>query len=108
MLKLYYQIRDDGYPAMVYVRMKDGNLSVHSERFNYGDDYEKVFQEYVDRVDKLPYYRISSPIPANNGVGNGKGSDKLIQELVYDSIHKTMEENPDKWYLVLYSLFQGC
>lgn len=48
-------------------------------------------------------------MPKNNGLGNGKGIEKQIQQFVYDSLEKTLSENPEKWYVVLYTILgSGC
>jgi hypothetical protein len=42
-------------------------------------------------------------------LGNGKGSEKQIQQFVYDSLEKTLQENAEKWYLVLFTIIgSGC
>lgn len=42
-------------------------------------------------------------------MGNGKGIEKQIQQFVYDSLEKTLKENPKKWYLVLFTILgSGC
>lgn len=110
LIKTYYNMKGNEYPAMSYVDLENDRLHVYTESIGDSKSNPKQWiKGFLDKAQEksFKYDYQSEPVPKNNGLGNGKGIEKQIQHFVYDNLEKTLVENPQKWYLVLFSIFGG-